>query len=198
MNTNLHPRLWSTNGLGVFQWWLQRSNAQISATYTNNGNLATTTIAINGATDPRTSVELLAPNSSYFNLQVTTNGVVAGAAAYRTNGQVIKIQVGTSVTNAVVSYRLSATAQNDFYTTTAGSPLTVAAPGVLTNDSVGVGGTSLTAQLVNNPASGTLNLHSSGGFTYTPSGNYVYCRLTLHDDCGQCARNADVHRTHRC
>ena len=30
LNTNLHPRLWSANAVGVYQWWLQRSNAQIS------------------------------------------------------------------------------------------------------------------------------------------------------------------------
>ena len=38
LNTNLHPRIWSANAVGVYQWWLQRSNAQISVSYATNGN----------------------------------------------------------------------------------------------------------------------------------------------------------------
>jgi hypothetical protein len=173
VNTNLHSRLWSTNGLGVYRWWLQRSNAQISATYTSSGNLSTTTFTINGAADSRTSIELLAPNASYYNLQVTTNGVLAGPTCYRTNGQVIKVQVGATVATAVVSYQLASTAQNDYYTIPAGTQLSAPAPGVLTNDSVGVGGTNLTAIQASNPASGALSLSSSGAFTYTPTNNFI-------------------------
>lgn len=52
----------------------------------------------------------------------------------------------------------------DAYLATAGTTLTVAAPGVLANDA-GVG---LTAQLVTPPATGTLTLQPDGGFTFVP------------------------------
>jgi hypothetical protein len=105
MNTNLHPRLWPANAVGVYQWWLARSNAQVSASYATNGYQMATTISISGATDTNTSVELLAPGTNSFcAIQVLTNGVLAGGNSYRINGQLLKLRVGTSVTNAVISY----------------------------------------------------------------------------------------------
>jgi hypothetical protein len=105
LNTNLHPRIWSANAASVYQWWLSRSNAQLTVTSTTNGYQTSTTFAISGATDPNTSVELLIPGSnSMCSIQVITNGALAGSNAYRTNGQLIKLRVGTTVTNAVISY----------------------------------------------------------------------------------------------
>ena len=109
LNASLHPRLWSANAVGVYQWWLQRSNAQISVSYTPNGSQWSLTTTIKGATHTNTAVEVLLPGASYSSLQVLTNGVVAGGNAYRTltnplNGQqVIKLWVGKSVTNAVIN-----------------------------------------------------------------------------------------------
>ena len=81
---------------------LKRANQRHSAT---NGYQTSTTFSIKGATDPNTSVELLIPGSnSMCSIQVITNGALAGAGAYRTNGQLIKLKVGTTVTNAVISY----------------------------------------------------------------------------------------------
>ena len=37
-NTNLHPRTWGANGVGVYQWWLQRSNVQMQVSYATNGS----------------------------------------------------------------------------------------------------------------------------------------------------------------
>lgn len=105
LNTNLHPRIWSANTASVYQWWLARSNAQITVGCSTNGYQTLATFSIRGATDPNTSIELLIPGSnSMCSIQVFTNGVTAGQGAYRTNGQLIKLRVGTSVTNAVVSY----------------------------------------------------------------------------------------------
>jgi len=47
-------------------------------------------------------------------------------------------------------------------------PLTVAAPGVLANDSDS-GGDALTAKLMRGPEQGSVNLAADGGFTYTPN-----------------------------
>jgi hypothetical protein len=174
MNTNLHPRIWPTSATNIYAWWLQRSNAVINVTSTNNGaGVGTTTVSISGASNPNTAVELRLPGMAVASgLQVTTNGVLAGGASYRTNGQVVKILVGTTVTNAVVSYTLGPGAVASYYSTTAGTQLSVAAPGVLANDAAGLGG-SLTATLVNNVTNGSLTLNSDGSFTYTPSSNYV-------------------------
>ncbi|HMX28809.1 MAG TPA: Ig-like domain-containing protein [Blastocatellia bacterium] len=49
--------------------------------------------------------------------------------------------------------------------------LSVIAPGLLRSATAGDGRT-LTAQKVSNPAHGTVNITTSGGFTYTPAANY--------------------------
>jgi hypothetical protein len=58
------------------------------------------------------------------------------------------------------------------YTAIENQTLTVAAPGVLSNDLPGIG-TNLTAILVSGPANGALSLNTNGGFTYAPSANYT-------------------------
>jgi Bacterial Ig domain len=59
-------------------------------------------------------------------------------------------------------------ANDDTYTTAEDTPLRVAAPGVLGNDSDADGET-LAATQVSAPAHGTLALNADGGFTYTPA-----------------------------
>ena len=63
-------------------------------------------------------------------------------------------------------------ASADSYTVVTGKTLTVAAPGVLNNDT-SASGTSLSASLVTNVSSGTLNLASNGSFTYTPAAGFT-------------------------
>jgi hypothetical protein len=64
-------------------------------------------------------------------------------------------------------------ASNDAYSTATGVALSVsAANGVLKNDS-DTNGDMLTATLVSSPASGTLSLSSTGGFTYTPAAGFT-------------------------
>jgi hypothetical protein len=57
------------------------------------------------------------------------------------------------------------------YTTDEDTPLTVAAPGVLDNDS-DPDGDPLTAVPVGDVSHGTLDLHADGSFTYTPNAGY--------------------------
>jgi VCBS repeat-containing protein len=64
------------------------------------------------------------------------------------------------------------TANNDTYTTPANKKLTVAAPGVLANDSDPDASDTLAAALVINPSHGVVSLGPSGGFVYTPTLNY--------------------------
>ena len=60
----------------------------------------------------------------------------------------------------------------DAYATNAGTALTVAAPGVLGNDS-DPDGDALTALLFTGPTQGTLTLNADGSFTYTPASGFV-------------------------
>lgn len=63
------------------------------------------------------------------------------------------------------------TANNDSYSTPEDTPLTVAAPGVLANDTDPEAG-ALTAALAAPPASGSLTLNADGSFTFSPSANF--------------------------
>jgi hypothetical protein len=62
-------------------------------------------------------------------------------------------------------------ANNDSYTTAQGQAVTVAAPGVLSNDT-SPSGNPLTAIKVTDPANGTLTLNADGSFTYTPASTF--------------------------
>ena len=75
------------------------------------------------------------------------------------------------VTVAIAVNGLPPTTTADSYTTPFNTVLTVAAPGVLANDTAN-GGASLTASLQTAVAHGTLALNANGGFTYTPTTGY--------------------------
>jgi VCBS repeat-containing protein len=62
-------------------------------------------------------------------------------------------------------------AVNDSYTTNEDTPLTIAAPGVLSNDT-DADSDPLTALLVSGPAHGSLTLNANGSFTYTPAADF--------------------------
>lgn len=66
----------------------------------------------------------------------------------------------------------SPVANNDSYSTSEDTALTVPAPGVLGNDS-SPSGAALTAMLVSGPAHGTLVLNADGSFTYGPANGFV-------------------------
>ncbi|MGH7990138.1 MAG: cadherin-like domain-containing protein, partial [Limisphaerales bacterium] len=167
------PRIWSANMASIYSWWLQRSNAHVAVTYTNVGSQSTTAFSISGESNTNAAVEMMTPSASFSDLQVFTNGVLVDDNVYRTNGQVIKVLVGTSVSNVVINYTLQPTAQGDSYVAQSGVPLMVSAPGVLTNDTAGVGGGILTAALVSGPTKGTLVFNADGSFTYTPTNNFT-------------------------
>ena len=166
------PRIWSANTAAIYNWWNIRKNVAVTPYFTTNGTQACLTLAISGSANTNTAVEVYLPTASYYNVQVFTNGTAAAGTIWRTNGQLLKINVGTSVTNARVLYSLPPVARSDFYVGTEGTALNVSAPGVLNNDIPGTGGAYLSAILSNGASSGLLNLDSSGAFTYTPGANF--------------------------
>ncbi len=162
------PRIWSANAISIYQWWTNRATAQVTPTFTTNGNQTVATLLVSGATDPATAVEVYAPLSGFFNLAVLTNSVAAGTNGYRLVGQSIKVLVGNSVTNVQVAYSLPPVAQDDEYSLPQAGSITVPKPGVLANDIPGTAGTNLTASLETLPEHGTVSLHANGSFIYTP------------------------------
>ena len=174
MNSSLHPRLWAVNSEDLYNWWLQRSNAQVTTTsFVTNGIESQVIINVSGAVNTNTSVEIVTPGAYYMVGQVLTNGVAASNSSYWIKGQTIKLLVGNTVTNAIINYTLIPSVQSIVYTAHEGVPLSVAALGVLTNAATGAAGGNLTAMLANGPANGSLTLNSDGSFIYTPSNNFV-------------------------
>jgi hypothetical protein len=174
VNTNLHPRLWAANGALIYKWWQQRTNVQVTASYsTNASGQSLATLTIKGAANTNCAVELVTPGSGLINnLQVLTNGVLAGDSLYRVLGQTIRLRTGTTVTNAQFKYFLGPRAADDNYAAVAGTPLTVDAPGVLANDGLGaIAG--VTIGLVTNPLHGSLLLNTNGGFVYSPTNGFT-------------------------
>jgi hypothetical protein len=72
----------------------------------------------------------------------------------------------------VVEKNVAPRAENDDYKAKKNTQLTIAAAGVLANDS-DPNGDALTAVLVSGPAHGTLTLSANGAFVYMPALNYV-------------------------
>jgi hypothetical protein len=81
--------------------------------------------------------------------------------------------VTDALSASVAFYRLQSlpVANNDTYRMAEGTTLTVPAPGVLANDTGGIG--SLTATLVSGPTNGTLALEADGSFSYTPGAGFT-------------------------
>jgi VCBS repeat-containing protein len=77
----------------------------------------------------------------------------------------------TTVTITVNAVNDAPTAADDAYSTAEDIALTVAAPGLLGNDS-DPDGNQLSAVLVAGPSHGTLTLNVNGSFTYTPAAHY--------------------------
>ena len=109
-------------------------------------------------------------NRFRFNIPVASGSVAVGSILTATAtlaSATSEFSGNVSVTNA----NNAPVAVNDSYATAEDTPLTVAAPGVLGNDTDANGDT-LTAVLVTGPANGILSLSANGSFTYTPNANF--------------------------
>ena len=100
------------------------------------------------------------------------------ASALAASNHTIEVQAtGTTTVSDAITVGVTSgsnrapVANGDSYTADFEKPLTVAAPGVLANDSDADGNT-LSASLAAPPAHGSVVLNVDGGFTYTPQAGY--------------------------
>jgi len=133
------------------------------------GNLAfTTPPAIDLATG--TLTYQMAPNTSgtaTVSMTLSDNG-----SNVAPNSNTSAPQTFTIAVNAVNAVNAAPVAVADAYAALPNGTTTVAAPGVLANDT-DVDVHTLTAALVSNPIYGSLNLQPNGGFSYTPNPGYT-------------------------
>jgi thermitase len=105
-------------------------------------------------------------NSSVRSRLQGTADPISGTGTYWQNGRVNAYNaVQPTVPNAPPS------AVDDAYSTAEDVVFSIAAPGILSNDS-DKDGDPLTASRVSGPANGTLTLNANGGFTYAPALNF--------------------------
>lgn len=109
-------------------------------------------------------------SSGSFSYRPPANFCGTDGFTYKANDGTADSNVAT-VTITVACVNDAPVAVNDAYTTDAGTPLSVPASGVLSND-VDVENDLLTAVLVSSPANGALTLNADGSFSYTPNGGF--------------------------
>ena len=106
-----------------------------------------------------------------FSYTPTTGYVGSDSFSYRANDGKANSNTAT-VAITVIAVNTAPVATGDAYATNQNTLLSVAAPGVLSNDT-DAEGSALTAVLVSGPAHGTLSLNANGSFSYTPTTGYV-------------------------
>ncbi len=131
-------------------------------------------------TEGTTLTAIKIANPSHGTVSLAANGSFTYTPAANWSGTdsfTYKANDGSTDSNTV-TVTITVTAVNDApvavadaYSTPVNTAKTLAAPGVLANDT-DADGSGLTAVKVGNPAHGTVTLAESGGFTYTPATGY--------------------------
>ena len=130
---------------------------------------ALTVVLVGG---PSNGTLTLNPDGSFaFTPNVDSSGV--NSFTYRASDGLATSNTATVTINVVGSgANVAPVSVNDTFAAVKNAPLTVAAPGILANDT-DFNGDPLTAVLVTGPAHGTIALNANGTFTYGPALDYA-------------------------
>jgi Domain of unknown function (DUF4082)/Bacterial Ig domain len=180
----------NNSGTHIGNLWTSTGTLLATATFTNETSTGwqQVTFAPVVAINPNTTyiVSYFAPNGHYsFDANYFVSGVTNGPLRALANGEdggngVFNYSSASSFPSQASNgsnYWVDAVfvapplANNDSYNTPSGQALTVAAPGVLGNDT-SPSGNALTAIKVNDPANGSLTLNADGSFTYAPKAGF--------------------------
>ncbi|UYQ94638.1 Ig-like domain-containing protein [Chitinophaga horti] len=130
-----------------------------------DGDALTVTLV---STTPNGTLTLNANGSFNFVPAANFNGVTSFRYSVCDGGNLCDT---TTATITVTAVNDAPVAGNDTYTLTEDVPLSIAAPGLLANDT-DADGDALTATIATNPVHGTVTVNSNGSFVYTPAANY--------------------------
>jgi VCBS repeat-containing protein len=171
------------NGDGTFAAAVSYSAGSIPFSVTTgdfNGDGKTDLAVANRGSD---NISVLLGNgdgtfASAVNFAVGTSPVAASTGDFNGDGKtdLVVANLGSSNVSVLLNNSCSSNtapvANNDGYSTNEDTPLNVAAPGVLANDTDGEGDP-LTAILVSGPSNAqSFTLNADGSFSYTPNANF--------------------------
>ncbi len=163
------------NGMGITIHFTAVFNEPVtgftSSDVTVGGTAGATTVVV---------TQIAPMNGTTYNVAVsgmTTGGTVtASIGANKATDAAGNGNTASTSTDNTVTYvpNTPPTANPDAYSTTQDTPLTVAAPGVLSNDSDPDAGNTITAVLVSGPTNAaSFTLNADGSFSYTPTAGFT-------------------------
>ena len=142
------------------------------------------------ATPPANGTVTLNANGTFT---YTPNADFSGSDSFTYRAVDTRPSAPATVTITVTPVNDVPVAQADSYAADPGVPLTVAAAqGVLANDTDADPGTTLTAELVSGPATGTLTLNPDGSFSFSAPGSGVFTFSYRARDAGSQSAPATV------
>ncbi|MGE3277967.1 MAG: Ig-like domain-containing protein [Vicinamibacterales bacterium] len=137
----------------------------------NDSDVDGDTLTVASVTQPVSGAVTINPNAT---LTYTPVGGFSGTVSFTYTAADGHGGTATAtVTVTVTPLNHPPVAVADSYTTAYNTTLTVAAPGVLGNDTDAEGPAGLVAQLVSAPTTGTLTLNGNGSFAFTPAGGFT-------------------------
>ena len=101
------PRMWKTNAVGMYDWWVLRTPVNVIPTVTHMGNMSVAHAVVSGGTDPETAIEMVIPKyrtGAIDDVTVLINGVPATSIQYRLTSYGVKVKVGAGSSNVEVRY----------------------------------------------------------------------------------------------
>jgi hypothetical protein len=101
------PHIWSTNSVGLYDWWVMRDELTVTPDFSRNGETAVAKAYIRGNGSPEAAIEFSLPNwnnAKKPQLEVRLNGRLADVTEYRLTNYGVKVKVGSGVSQVELHY----------------------------------------------------------------------------------------------